>query len=85
VEGANIANPEELVKLAVTAGLPAAEAGEVLRTRACRKAVDADWALSRQMGITAVPTFVLDDRGVVGAQPYEILERLLENGGVQRK
>jgi len=85
VEGVNIANTEELEKLAKAAGLPAPEAGEVLRKRTYREAVDADWALSRQMGISAVPTFVLDGRGVVGAQPYEVLEHLLQNGGVQRK
>jgi predicted DsbA family dithiol-disulfide isomerase len=85
VEGVNIAKAEELVKLAVKVGLSGPETEEVLKKRAYSEAVDADWALSRKMGISAVPTFALDNRGVVGAQPYEVLERLLEEGGMQRK
>jgi predicted DsbA family dithiol-disulfide isomerase len=34
-------------------------------------------ALSRQYGITGVPTFVAGRYGVVGAQPYEALEELV--------
>ena len=29
-------------------------------------------------GVTGVPTFVIGDRGVVGAQPYEALEQLVK-------
>jgi len=43
--------------------------------------VDADWALSRQYGITGVPTFVVGRYGVVGAQPYEALEALVRKAG----
>ena len=47
--------------------------------------VDADWRRCRDLRITAVPTFVVGDEGVVGAQPYEVLERLvLVGGAVQR-
>ena len=47
---------------------------------ACKDAVDADWAKSRQYGVTGVPTFVAGKTGVVGAQPYETLEQLVEGG-----
>jgi len=50
----------------------------VLEKRTFKEAVDADWNLSRQYGITGVPTFVVGTRGVVGAQPYEVLEQLVE-------
>ena len=40
-------------------------------------AVDDDWKLSRQIGVTGVPTFVAGRYGVVGAQPYEALEALV--------
>jgi predicted DsbA family dithiol-disulfide isomerase len=42
--------------------------------------VDADWKLSRQYGITGVPTFVVGRYGVVGAQPYESLAELVKKG-----
>jgi len=47
--------------------------------------VDADWQRAMQLGVTGVPTFVAQGRGVVGAQPYEILERLVVLAGTQRR
>jgi predicted DsbA family dithiol-disulfide isomerase len=49
----------------------------VLEKRTFKAAVDEDWKLSRQIGVTGVPTFVAGRRGVVGAQPYETLEELV--------
>ncbi len=85
VDGKNIAKADVLVKLAKTAGLPEKDAGEILQTRAFKEAVDSDWALCEKMGISAVPTFVLDQQSLVGAQPYEALEQLLMGNGVKRK
>jgi len=79
VDGRNIARPDVLAGVVRTAGLPEKEAGEVLQTRTFRDAVDADWTLAGSMGIEAVPTFVLDGGTLVGAQPYEELERLVQH------
>ena len=49
----------------------------MVEKRTFKDAVDADWRLSRQYGITGVPTFVAGRHGVVGAQPYEVLEQLV--------
>ena len=38
-----------------------------------------------QYGVTGVPTFVAARYGVVGAQPYEVLERLVERAGAPRR
>jgi len=81
-EGKNIGNIDELVAIAKSAGLPEEEARSILELRTYRQAVDADWLRSRELGITAVPTFVVDHRAVVGAQPYEVLEQLLKKSGV---
>jgi predicted DsbA family dithiol-disulfide isomerase len=78
VDGKNIADPDVLVQLAESVGLPGDKAREVLETRSFKSAVDADWAKSRRYGVTGVPTFVVGRQGVVGAQPYEVLERLVE-------
>ena len=43
-----------------------------------KAAIDADWKKSRDYGVTGVPTFVHDGKGVVGAQPYEALEQLVQ-------
>ena len=84
-EGSNIALIEELLRVVAAAGLPQEETRTVLEERTYRAAVDQDWALARRWGITAVPTFVLNGQALVGAQPYEMMERLVESQGVGRK
>jgi len=77
VEARDISKPAVLLEIAERVGLPVAAAREVLEKRTFKDAVDADWKLSREYGITGVPTFVAGRFGVVGAQPYEALERLV--------
>ena len=85
VDGKNIAKIPVLVDLAASVELPGEEAAEVLETRAFKAAVDADWNLSREKGITAVPTFVMNQDKLVGAQPYEMLANLMEAHGVKKR
>ena len=77
VEARDISQPAVLLDIAKRVGLPADGAREVLEKRTFKDAVDADWKLSRQYGVTGVPTFVVGRFGVVGAQPYEALEQLV--------
>jgi predicted DsbA family dithiol-disulfide isomerase len=77
VEARDISQPAELLEIAEQVGLSAAGAREVLEKRTFKDSVDRDWELSRRYGVTGVPTFVAGGRGVVGAQPYEVLERLV--------
>ena len=81
VTGRNIGDIEVLVEIAAQVGLPPDEARTVLEERRCKDAVDADWAKSRALGVTGVPTFVAGGYGVVGAQPYEVLQNLIEQSG----
>jgi predicted DsbA family dithiol-disulfide isomerase len=78
VDGKNIGDPQVLTEIAQALGLDRTQAREVIEKRTHKAAVDADWEKSRQYGVTGVPTFVLGDRGVVGAQPYEALEQLVK-------
>ena len=57
----------------------------MLEQRLFREAVDHDWQRARQYGVTGVPTFVSEGQGVVGAQPYDVLEQLLIRTGAERK
>ena len=77
VEIRDISQPAVLLDIAERVGLSVDGARVVLEQRTFKDAVDADWALSRQYGITGVPTFVAGRYGVVGAQPYEALEELV--------
>jgi predicted DsbA family dithiol-disulfide isomerase len=81
VDTQNIGDAEVLVQIAESVGLDGATARAVLQARSFKAAVDADWQKSREYGVTGVPTFVAGGRGVVGAQPYEVLERLVEEAG----
>ena len=78
VEARDISNSEILLEIAGSVGLSVDGAREVLEKRTFKAAVDQDWALSRRYGVTGVPTFVAGRQGVVGAQPYEILEQLVK-------
>jgi predicted DsbA family dithiol-disulfide isomerase len=85
VDGINIARIPNLVKLAVKAGLSGQAAQEVLESRHFKDAVDSDWARSREMGVVAVPTFMMNGNRLVGAQPYDVLERFLVQSNVGRR
>jgi predicted DsbA family dithiol-disulfide isomerase len=77
VDARDISNPEVLLETVGSVGLSVEAAREVLDKRTFKAAVDEDWKLSREYGITGVPTFVIGRYGVVGAQPYEALEQLV--------
>lgn len=86
VAGKNIGDIDILVDVAKAAGLSGPEVRQVLVSRGFKDTVDADWQRAVRLGVTGVPTFVAQQgRGVVGAQPYEILERLVVLAGAQRR
>ena len=85
VEARNIGDPDVILDIVKQVGLPVDEAREVIEKRTFKDAVDEDWALSRQLGVTGVPTFVAGRYGVVGAQHYETLERLVERAAAEEK
>ncbi len=80
----NVADMDVLMDVVDACGLDSKDARKALETGRYRDRVDADWALAREGGVKAVPTFVFGGFGVRGAQPLPALERLLEVGGAQR-
>ena len=85
VDGTNIGRPDELIRIAGSIGLPEDQAKAVLHSRSFKQAVDDDWKLSHSLGITAVPTFVVNKAKLVGAQPYEAIEQFLLKKGAQKR
>jgi len=77
VDGINLAKIDLLVEIAETIDLDGAAAREVLEKRTYKSAVDGDWKMAYNLGITAVPTFLVNGNRLVGAQTYEALERLV--------
>ncbi|HVF74303.1 MAG TPA: DsbA family oxidoreductase [Acidimicrobiales bacterium] len=78
-EGEPIGDRETLVRLAVDAGLAEDEVRTVLDSDLYADAVRADERAAAEHDITGVPFFAVDGKyGVAGAQPPEILRRVLE-------
>jgi predicted DsbA family dithiol-disulfide isomerase len=84
-EGRNIGKRSELLALAGSLSLSVEEARKVLEERSFKDVVDADWQRSYRMGVQAVPTFLLNGQFVVGAVPYEALEKLLTDSSVSKR
>jgi predicted DsbA family dithiol-disulfide isomerase len=81
--GKNLGDVEVLVEIARSCGIDPAAAREALKERTFKEAVDADWAKAREYGITGVPSFVAGNQKVVGAHPYDVLERLVIAAGAR--
>jgi predicted DsbA family dithiol-disulfide isomerase len=81
VDNRNLVDVELLASLAQSAGLSGEEARGVLERRSYKDAVDADWARSRALGVTGVPTFMAGQARLVGSQPYEVLAEFVRRAG----
>jgi len=84
VDGRNIGKVGELVTLAKSVGLSEEKARSVLELRTFKEAVSSDWERSHSLGITGVPTFMVDNQATVGFQTYEDLVQFLKHCGVKK-
>ena len=78
VETLNIGDADVLVEQAGKVGLDEQAARQVLSERSFSGAIDEDWKRSMAMGVSGVPTYLVGQHGVVGAQPLEVLDGLLQ-------
>lgn len=85
VDGRNVGDVEVIIDVVKSVGLDETEARKVLEERSFKEAVDADWEKSHSYGVTGVPTFVCNQQGLVGAQPYEVLEQLMTEAGAEHR
>jgi predicted DsbA family dithiol-disulfide isomerase len=84
-EGELISDHETLVRVAVEVGLDEQEVRELLAGDRYADEVRADERTAGELGISAVPTFVVDRRlGASGAQPPDALLDLLRQGWARR-
>jgi predicted DsbA family dithiol-disulfide isomerase len=79
VDVKNIGKVEQLVDVAQSLDLPGDEATDALLSRKYKAAVDDDWRRCAAYGVNAVPTFLAGKYLMVGAQPYEELQQLIEH------
>ena len=77
-EGENMSDVDALARLGAEAGLDGEEVRAALNDDAYGDAVQRDIVRARQLGITGVPFFLLDEQyGVSGAQPADALANVL--------
>jgi len=77
-EGRNIGDPDTLAQLAADVGFDRDEVSEWLDTPAGQAEVAADLELAAEYGITAVPTFVINEKwSIPGAQDTETFVNIL--------
>ena len=84
VDRHNVGDIEVIIDVVKSVGLDEQEARAVLDERRFKDAVDADWEKSHSYGVSGVPTFVCNGQGLVGAQPYEGLQQLMDGAGAAR-
>ena len=78
-EGRSVSDRDTLLELGTGVGLDSGQAIAVLDGTAFADEVRADEARAADLGVTGVPFFLVDGRlGVPGAQPAEVLLRVLE-------
>lgn len=83
--GVQIGDPEQLQRLGEEIGLPADEVRSVLAGDEFGEAVRDDEQQARDLGITGVPFFVLDNTyAVSGAQPTELFSQALAQTWAER-
>ncbi len=85
VDVRNLAETDVLVDVAESVGLDGTRARAVVEERPHRETIDDHWRRATEMGVSGVPTFVSEGFGVVGAQPYDVLEDLVTRAGAVRR
>jgi predicted DsbA family dithiol-disulfide isomerase len=76
-EGRNIGDPRVLREIAEAAGVPDGRIRQAWSDAACEERLASDHAAAAELGIAAVPTFIVDGRWIIeGAVPVEMLREV---------
>lgn len=84
-EGRDIGKREVLREIATQVGLDADEMIAALDDGRYAARVREDIELSREIGLSGVPAFIIGNRAIVGAQPYEVFEYVMGLLGREKK
>ena len=84
IDGENLASQDVLLKIAEDAGLDPKEAANVLISGSYTDAVLRDWQRAEDLGIDSVPTLVIGQDKLVGAQEYRSMAKFVSMHGVRK-
>jgi protein-disulfide isomerase len=59
-------------------GLDADKFSQCLSERRYKAEVEADFAAANKLGVNSTPTFYINGRGLIGAQPYEAFKQIID-------
>ncbi len=83
--GRDLEDDAVLRDIAAAAGLDPDAAIAAASDPAYLDRIDARRREAEEIGVTGIPTFVIGNQGVVGCQPYEVLEQFVVEAGGARK
>jgi predicted DsbA family dithiol-disulfide isomerase len=78
-DGENIGDIDVLLAIAQGIGLNKEELSQYLGDQKNLNAIDESSAQAMKLGITGVPSFIINNKMVVGAQSAEVLKEFIEN------
>ena len=84
VDGENLTSRDVLLKITEQAGLDPHEAQTVLASGSYTSAVHQDWQRAELLGIDAVPTLVIGEDKLVGAQEYRSMAKFVSMHGIRK-
>jgi predicted DsbA family dithiol-disulfide isomerase len=84
-EGRDIGKQEVLREIATAVGLDADGMIDALDEGRYTPRVEEDLAFSREIGLTGVPAFIIGNRAIVGAQPYNVFEYVMDLIGREKR
>lgn len=73
-DGKNIGTMEVVLKIGESVGLDEKKLKAYLESEEAEQAIEASSNEARELGITGVPTFIIGDKMIVGAQSYKVLK-----------
>ena len=74
----NLNDKNVLLEVIKSSGLDVLEGEKVISKRLYKDKISQQWKKSYEVGVTGVPTYQINDKILVGAQPYEILENFIK-------
>lgn len=77
VDDRNLADKSVILDLVASTGLDVPQAEKIIDSRSYADAVDRDWEKARELELVAAPTFLMKDQRLVGAKPYQVLEKMV--------
>jgi len=76
---------DDLVRYAVEVGLPRVAFVACLDSHRFAPAVEADLAQGRALGVRSTPSFIINGRPVIGAQPTEVFRTAIDEALGERR